>query len=177
MRLIREYLIPKTWIEWLVVVAIAAILVALVIPETKWAADGSIDVPVRVHVFDADAMQPIEGARVALIRGPLAGDSVALDEYRDRFESGWKAMKDGWFGETTQADGFATIDCKMPTGSSHKNPESRAHASLFWVLVSSDDHQRVAVPLRYQSIPTKSLQEEGVLPVFVGVVRREVEEE
>ncbi|REJ94740.1 MAG: hypothetical protein DWQ34_08380 [Planctomycetota bacterium] len=177
MRLIRNHLIPKTWIEWLVVVVIAAILVALLLPEPKWAASGSIEVPVRVYVFDAETIEPVEGAHVALIRGPIPGDRLGFVEYQDHFDSGWRAMKEGWFGETTQADGFATVECEIPTGSSHKNPESCAHASLFWILVSSDDHVRVAVPLRYQSIPTKSLREEGVLPVFVGVVRREVEEE
>ena len=183
MRLIREYLIPKTWIEWLVVVAIVAVLVALVVPETKWAADGSIDIPVRVHVFDAETMRPIQGARVAVVRGPVALEGASLGEHQDDFSRAWATILDGQHGDTTSADGIATIDYSFHTSASYKtsesirNPTMRAHVRSHWIFVASEFHDRVAVPLRYQSIPTKSLREEGVLPAFVGLVRRESEEE
>ena len=62
MRASLQQIIPKTWLEWLVVVAIAVVLAALLLAQPKWAADGSIDVLVQVHVFDAETMRPIQGA-------------------------------------------------------------------------------------------------------------------
>ena len=106
-----------------------------------------------------------------------------LGEHQEQFSGAWAVVEEDQFGGVTQADGIATIEYRFDTSASHKtspsirNPNMRAHTRFHWVFVASEIHDKVAVPLRYEAIPTKSLRETGVLPVYVGLVRRESEEE
>ncbi len=51
--------------ELLLLIAIIAVVVALILPVTKWAASGNIRFPVRVLVFDAVRGRPIANAHVS----------------------------------------------------------------------------------------------------------------
>lgn len=160
---------PKTLIEWLVIAAIVAILVAVVVPQPKWASSGSVTIPVDVVVFDARSATPIEGAFVAIVWAPPATGEFELHEYFDRLSSGFSAINK--IVAKTNGAGIATIDREFRTGASHKRPISHAHTSWYWVLVSADDYGSVAVPLRYESITSKELKALGRLPAYVGLAR------
>ena len=71
-----------TWVEKLVLVAIAAVFVALATPRVRWASDGEIRIPVHVFIFDADHGSPIPAARVTIFR------STPLQNLQDRGQSG-----------------------------------------------------------------------------------------
>lgn len=172
MRLRLSMALPKTFLEWLVIAVIIAILVALVLPDSEWAASGSIVVPVHVVVFDGKTTLPIANAVVGIVRAPPASGDFALDEYREPFSSAWSAMAKGEFGSRTGADGSVTIEFEFPTGASHVNPEPRAHTRWFWLLVSSKEYGAAVVPLRYESIATKSLREQKILRAYVGLLHR-----
>ena len=164
--------LPKTLLEWLVIAVIIAILVALVLPDSEWASSGTIVVPVHVVVFDGGTALPIKDAVVGIVRAPPATGDFAHDEYREAFSSAWSAMAKGEFGSRTGADGSVTIEFEFPTGASHVNPEPRAHTRWFWLLVSSKKYRAVVVPLRYESISTKSLREQRILQAYVGLLDR-----
>jgi hypothetical protein len=177
MRLRLSMAWPKTILEWLVIAVIIAILVALVVPDVEWASSGTIVVPVHVVVFDGKTMLPLADAVVGIVWAPPASGDSTLDKYREPFSSAWIAMARGEFGSRTGADGSVTIEFEFPTGASHVNPESRAHTRWYWLLVSSKENGAAVVPLRYESISTKSLREQRMLQAYVGLLDRRPETE
>ena len=177
MRLRPSMALPKTLLEWLIIAVIIAILVALVLPDSEWASSGTIVVPVHVVVFDGGTALPIADAVVGIVRAPPASGDFALDEYREPFSSAWSAMAKGEFGSRTGADGSVTIEFEFPTGASHVNPEPRARTRWYWLLVSSDGYGAAVVPLRYESISTKSLREQRILQAYVGLWDRKPQTE
>ncbi len=59
--------------EWAIVVVIVLVLLALLVPNVRWVADGERSHPVRVFVFDASNDRPIVGARVTIFHAaPLS---------------------------------------------------------------------------------------------------------
>lgn len=161
--------LPKTLLEWLVIAAIIAILVALLLPAREWASSGTIVVPVHVVVFDGETMLPITDAVVGIFRAGPATEDFSRDVYRETFSSAWSTMAKGEFGSRTGADGSVTIEFEFPTGASHVNPEARAHTRWYWLLVSSKEYGAAVMPLRYESITTKSLRQQKILQAYVGL--------
>ncbi len=170
-------IVPKTLIEWLAVVAIIAILIALLVPPVQWASSGSIRIPVQVVVFNPETGEAVQDARVAIVRGLPAGEEFSLADHRERL-SGLKELLaagdigalNGSVGAGTGSDGTVTLDVEFRTEASHKNPVPRAHTRWYWVLVSADRHGTVAVPLRYESLTTKQLREQKTLLAYVGLL-------
>lgn len=162
-------ILPKTLVEWLVVIVIVAFLAGLLIPPVVWVADGTIEVPVRVVVFDAATARPITNAAVGIVRAPSAEGVIGLEERREVVAMALPAIDLEEFAVRADENGSATIDVTFNTVCSNRNPERRAHTGSFWVIVSADGYGRVVVPLRYQSTPTASLQDQGELPVYVGI--------
>jgi len=157
-------------VKSLVLVTIIAILVALLLPGAKWAADGSIEIPVRVRVFDAAEARPIQGAEVAIFRAPAPLPTFAIDEYRDRFSREYLEQVAAHDRHVTSNDGSVVIVHEFRTGASHKNPEFRAHLSWAWVMVVAQGYGTVVVPVRYESAPTNDIQKQGELFVAVGLM-------
>ena len=157
-------------VESLVLVSIIAILVALLLPGAEWAADGPIEVPVRVRVFDAAEARRIPSAEVAIFRAPPPLPDFAIDEYRGRFSREYLEQVSANDPHVTGDDGSVVIVHEFRTGASHKNPEFRAHLSWEWVMVSAKGYGTVVVPVRYESAPTKVIREQGELFVAVGLM-------
>jgi hypothetical protein len=156
-----------TLIELLVVIAIVAVIVALVLPPVKWAASGSIRFPVRVLVFDAVRGIPIENAHVGIFRAPPLLDLKFLAGEPDTYDPK-KFVRDDDVG-TTDASGSVVIDYEFRTGANHERPTSHAHLRWAWVHVQADGYGGVVVPVRHESLPTKTLREQKELLVPVGL--------
>lgn len=157
-------------VEWLVIAAIIAILAALFVPGSQWASSGDVEVPVQVTVFDATTGKRIPGARVAIMRGlPAAMSNDFSTRFPDRVVSSWRDLNSRESGETTDALGTALILQRFTTGASHTRPEAHAHVNNCWVLISTDLHGSIAVPLRHESMPIKMLREMEALPVAIGL--------
>ena len=158
-----------TLAEALVLLAIGAVLVALLLPTPKWAASGSMQLPVRVVVFDALHGTPIAGAKVTAFRGSAFDESRLLDENRDQYDR-WKSG--GWEGMPsvfTDADGAALIECEFPTSSNYERPTPHAHPQGTWVEVRAEGYGGVVIPVRHSSYPTQTLREQKELLVPVGL--------
>lgn len=139
-------ILPKTLLDWLVVIVIVVILGALLLPPAQWVADGTIDVPVRVVVFDAVTTRPITDAAVAIVGAPSAAGVFGLEQRREVVANTLPAIDREDFSVRTNETGTATIDVKFDTVASNRNPERRAYTGSFWVIVSADQYGRVVVP-------------------------------
>lgn len=159
---------PKTLLEWLILVAVVAILVAIILPGAKWASSGELNVPVVVTVFDATTIMPISKAVVGIVRAPVV-EELLSNEYCENVTLGAARLRE--FGTITNESGKATIVQTFDTGANHNRPVSHAHTASHWVLATAEGYGTVAIPLRYQSIETKKLMSQGHLPAFVGLVK------
>jgi hypothetical protein len=160
---------PKTLIGWLTLIAMVAVLVAVIIPEAKWGSSGSVTIPVDVVVFDALTAKPIEGAYVAIVWASRATSEVELQRHKANLSGGLSVIER--IGTKTDHAGLATIDHEFGTGANYKHPQSHADTSSYWLIVSADGYGSAAVPLRYQTMTTKALREQGRLPAYVGLSR------
>lgn len=158
-----------TLIQWLVVAAVAAIMVAMFVPGTKWASSGAVTIPVDVLVFDPQAAAPIEGALVAIVWAPPATGEFEVAKYQSDLSEGFSAIEE--IGSRTNREGVATIPHEFRTGANHERPASYAHTRWYWLLVAAEGYGSVAVPLRYESMVTKELKTQGRLPAYVGLTR------
>lgn len=161
--------LPRNVIEWLIFATVVAILVALILPGVEWAASGEIDVPVRVVVFDALKTLPIEDARIDIVRALPADADFDVSELHNSIAARLAELESGDAIAKTDSKGSATIVSNFTTGASHTRPKAHAHMNWYWVLVSAKGYGSVAVPLRYESIPTEQLREQEFLPVSVGL--------
>ncbi len=162
-----------TWIEWLVVIAVIAIVVALIVPGFQWASSGSIRFPVRVFVFDAARARPIPQAQIAILRGPLPRARIDIDDIRDRVSDNlFERLPSDSLGLTGK-DGTAVVHCEFSTGANHKRPEPHAHLQFAWVVVVAQPYGTVVVPVRHDSMPTAKLREQKELFVPIGLVPAE----
>jgi hypothetical protein len=155
-------------VEWLAVAAIVAVLIAVLMPSTRWAASGSIRLPIRVVVFDAARQRPIEGAEVSIFRSIAARDSQSFPPLDAEAPS---LIRNDGHRSVTGRDGAAVIDHEFPTSASDRFPTTKAHLAWEWVLVSSKGHGTVLTPLRYESIPTKTLRDQKELLVLIGMMK------
>lgn len=160
-------ILPWTLRMWLVMAAVSILLIALLLPQPKWASSGTVTIPVEIHVFDVHSAKPIEGAIVSIIWSPPANGEFELHEYQERLSSGFLAIKET--GMKTNDAGIAVIQQELKTGANHERPTSHAHTRWYWLLVTADDYGGVAVPLRYESLPTQELKEMESLPAYVGL--------
>lgn len=172
---------PSSWrlrirrpslLESVVSVLIIVVAILLLLPG-QWVADGSIEVPVRVRVFDAVEARPIRDAQVAIVRAPPAIPNFAIDEYRGRFSREYLDHLQRESPHLTGEDGTVAIRHEFNTSASHKNPEFRAHLAWGWVVVSAEGYGTVVVPVRYESQPTRVLREQGEVFVAVGLMPAE----
>jgi hypothetical protein len=156
-----------TLIELLVVISVVAVLVALVIPGVKWAASGSMRVPVRVLVFDATHGPPIANASVAIFWAPPLYDLKSLDESPDSYDSTHRVRGGG--SGVTDSEGAVVINYEFRTGANHERPTMHVHVAWAWVHVKAEGFGGVVVPVRHNSLPTKTLREQKELVVPVGL--------
>lgn len=150
-----------TLTEFLVVITITLILIALILPSVKWASSGSIQLPVRIVVFDAARARPIVGAKVAILWAPPLVGERTIEEYRDRFP-------DDLF-EDLGAEGTVVVDHEFRTGGSHRRP-AHAHLRWYWVMVVAEGYNGVVIPVRHESQPTAFLRDQKELLVTIGLM-------
>ncbi len=159
-----------TLTEVLAVIAITLILFAILLPPVKWASSGSIQLPVRIVVFDAAHARPIAGAQVTIVWAPPLADVESIDEYRDRFPA-------NSFGDVaeddrhlTGTDGTVVVEQEFRTGGSHRRP-SHAHLRWYWVMVLAEGYNGVVIPVRHESQPVAILREQKEIVVPIGLLR------
>jgi hypothetical protein len=157
-------------VESLVLVTIIAILVALLLPGPQWAADGSIEVPVRVRVFDVATAQPIAAADVVPFRGPWRDEPFSIDEYRDWFPHENPRLAELGKHYKSDKNGTVVVPSECPTTASHKHPDPVAHVPGWWLMVSAEGYGATVLPVRYESVPTRVIDERGELLVTVGLM-------
>lgn len=167
-----QRILPKSRLEWLLVAIILTILVALLVPSVKWASSGTIEAVVQVVVFDAETAEPIPDAEVAIVRLLPTTGHLDLSEYHTQLSSAWGQFVKGQIRHKTDADGIANVPTEFRTGASHVRPEPRVQTSFYWILISTSDHGKCAIPLHYESIPTKTLRQNGIIPAYVGLARQ-----
>jgi hypothetical protein len=158
-----------TFLEWLIVAATVGIVTALLLPATKWASSGSVNVPVRVVVFDAARSRPIGHARVLLFRAPPYG--VVAEPENDGKDTnpfhpyGPAGDRFGLVEGVTGTDGVAVIQYTIGTGTNHNRPVTRAHVDWMWVEVQAEGYGGVIVPVRHVSVPAADIRKSGELVV------------
>lgn len=167
---ISRSLRKQTLLEWLMIVAIIAVLIALLTPETKWASSGELRLPVKVFVFDIVQCTPIPNAKVTVFRATPVGDQAALAEWQDQFKIGPISELPQQFLATTDAQGIAVIEYEFRTGASHKRPVTHAHVNFAWVRVEADGFGGAAIPVRHESQPASILRQQGEILVQIGLV-------
>ena len=168
-----------TWIEVSVVIAIIAVSIALLLPPTHWAADGSPEFPVQVFVFDIATGEPVPNAEVAIISGhglPRAWSFRSPEEASEAAKqftalSEYVAFAPATHKGRTDPQGLAKILAEVPTSSSDKSPEPHAGPSKCWVVVSATGFGRMVFPLGYEPVLTSKLRERGGFFVPIGIMR------
>lgn len=168
---IKRYLTQLKTIECVVIVAIIAVLVALLVPQTQWVSDGSIRLPVRMFVFDADRGTPIANARLIVFRGPVVSNPQALAEVQPFIVSGPVSERPLQDIATTDETGSAVIEHEFYTGASHKRPTRHAHLDYAWVRVEADGFGGAVIPVRHESQSTAVLQKQGEIVVQIGLIQ------
>lgn len=158
-----------TLIEILLAIAIVAVLVALIVPATKWASSGSLRFPVRVIVFDARQSTPIANADVAIFRAPPLPHPNALAENRGRFDPEESALRSDIRRGSTGADGAAVVEYEFRTGATHERPTPYAPLRWVWVAVRAEGYGAVVVPVRHEPQPVETLRDQGEFVVPVGL--------
>jgi hypothetical protein len=158
-----------TFVEWLLIAGIASILMAILMPEARWASDGSVQLPVQVFVFDLERRVPIENARVMLIRGEQIRDLTTLAAPSNLFPRQPFDPLPPEYGASTDATGSTTIEHQFHTGASHKHPVTRAFLEQVWVQLEANGYGRVAIPIRHESQPVAVLKKQGPIIVQLGL--------
>ena len=163
-----------TRVEMLVVIAIVVVLLAILIPEAQWVADGTRDFPVRIFVFDAERGEPVPDAEVAVIsrgvfkvysveRAPQAAkELVPLQDHLDLVPASQRGH--------TDEQGIASLIVEVRTSASNRNPQPRAFPGHNWVVVSAPGFRGVVFPLGQESVLTSELRERGGFLVPIGIV-------
>ena len=165
-----------TVLDWVIVVAIIGVLIALLVPDAQWVSDGEIDVPVRVLVFDAKQAVPIPNARAVIARATFWVDDDFLKDFHERFpdiETLERDLNDGLKGlgqGQTSEDGSVTIPFRFRTNASNKNPETKAHVGWAWIAVRAEGYAGVVIPVGNESVPTKKLRQQKELRVPIGLM-------
>ena len=158
-----------SWTEWLVVIAIICVVVALSVPPVQWGSSGVIVVPVRVIVFDAAIATPIKGAKVLIVRSPPAEVDGFMTDLQARVPASIEDYPEE-HRSVTDANGQAIFKYKFRTGAVNKHPIPSAHLSFYWVVVQAHGYGGSVTPLRYESVPNKELRQRGELIVPVGLL-------
>lgn len=164
-------------IEVLLVVAVAAALLAILTPPARWASSGSREVAVRVHVFDAETGQPIEGARIELTTQSSPGRSISEGQWprfpagRDRDDSRNEGRKPSMGGTVAKSakDGSARVHETFPTSASHVHPEPHVDLSRGWIIVTSTGYGGAVIPLRHETLPAAVVGRGNEIPVSIGL--------
>lgn len=167
-RLMNSFKRP-TLTEFLVVITITLILIALILPSVKWASSGSIQLPVRIVVFDAARARPIEGAQVAILWAPPLVGERKIEEYRDRFPADLFEDLAAEDRHLTGAEGTVVVDHEFQTGGSHRRPV-HAHLRWYWVMVVAEGYNGVVIPVRHESQQTAFLRDQKELLVTIGLM-------
>ena len=162
------HLRKPTPIELLVLIAIIAVVVALILPATKWAASGNIRFPVRVLVFDAVGGRPIANAHVGIFRAAPLYDLKSLEERPDDYSPRNRVRDDD--SGATSADGAVVINYEFTTGANYERPTMSAHLRWAWVNVKAEGSGNIVVPVRYESQPTATLRTQREILVSVGLI-------
>lgn len=157
-----------TLIELLAVAAVIAVLAAILIPATQWVADGWIEFPVRVFVFDANELTPVANAQITIFRSPPLSSPHVLTENREFWDLGGRAAEG-----VTDKTGSTRIEHQFTTSASHNRPVSHVHVHWAWAKVTADGYGGVVVPVSTESIPTKELRKRTELTVPIGLIKHD----
>ena len=155
-----------TLVEVLVLIAIVSCVIAILIPQVKWASSGSITVPVWVMVFDAEHDRPIPNARVSIFRAPPLYNLKTLENERGPLNAGWAGIP---VEGVTDTDGLATIETTFNTGANYEYPEMKAHLNYYWTKIEAEGFGGVVVPVRYESARSKPMRNGG-LRLTIGLL-------
>lgn len=167
--LVRRRLRWPTVIKAVTIMAITALLVLFLVSNRQWGSSGEIRIPVRIMVFDASQGKPISDAHVAIFHAPPLLDLKALETEPARYQSESYVLDDG--RGITDANGLAVFEYEFQTGASHERPTTHAYLQFAWVHVHADGYGGVVVPVRQESMPTKTLREQKELAVPIGLIR------
>ena len=149
-----------TCIEWLILIAIVAVVIAFLLPSPQWASSGERSIPVRVVVFDASRGSLLFHAKVAIVRSPPAEAGIDYrTELRDR-------LPPARF-ELTDEAGTATVIHPFRTGANHVRPEPYVHLSRNWLIVTAEGFGGIAIPVEPRSRPSAEFRagEEIFIPI------------
>lgn len=148
-----------TRMELAVISAIICVLVALIVPQGKWASSGDITIPVQVVVFDPVTAKPVVRARVAISRFRWAFDRNDMPQAQNLLVDAPR--------HATDDAGFVTIEHKFSTGANYERPVTHAHLNGAWVIVDADGYGQVLVPINNTSFPAGELRKWGkvVVPI------------
>lgn len=158
--------------DWLVVIAVVAVLIAVLMPPVQWASSGEIKVPVQVQVLDERSGIPVVGAAVALFRSPPP-ESNASRSFEGELPLAIFDGDENPYLTTSDVNGLATITYPFRTGANHERPESHAHTRWVWVAVRAEKNRDAVVQVRQNSLPTAQLKQLKVLQVSVAAVTEE----
>ncbi|SFI81003.1 hypothetical protein [Planctomicrobium piriforme] len=163
----RKWLRPLTLVEWLVIIALIAVLIALLVPPVKWGASGFIDVPIRIFVFDVIEGRPIKGAHVAIIRYSPDMPKAEFPAITAAFFDELRTSQD----HQTDDRGSTIITETFMTEVNYKSPEQFALLFNRWVVVAADGFEPVMTPVRHDTERTAKIRKRGELVVAVGLVK------
>lgn len=153
---------PKTLLEWLVIIAILIVLIALWFAPVTWVSDGTITLPVHVRVFDPTSGAPISNAKVGVLRYRTISGTDDIEPLETDLAH--------IIRNPTNAAGSVSIDQMFYTNASDRNPIPRAHLSGVWVIVEADGYHRALLTVGNVSVPTAELRKRGEILVPVGLL-------
>lgn len=155
--------------ELTVIVVILAVLFALLSVKPQWVSGGTIQIPVRVFVFDPINRRPIPNADCAIFHASPILDASSLTKDHPVFDNvSMKEWPQSCRG-TTDETGFATIEYTFRTSASDRHPNSRAHLMNEWVRVEADGFGSIAVPVGYDEGPASEMRKDGAFVVSIGL--------
>lgn len=159
-----------TRLELLVTVLILAILAAILLPAAQWGASGSLDVPVRVMVFDAQQGKPLPFAEVYLFRAGPVVDANSLREHHVDFQASIESLQANGQVVFTDAEGIATFSVSFMTEANHHQPEAYLWSPRPWVYVRAGGFGSSVTPLWYGRQLARPLRQAGEFRVSVGLM-------
>lgn len=165
----KQRLRQITAFEWLVMAAIVGVLVVLLYPAPQWVADGEINALIEVTVFDAQSLQPVDGARVTVVRATPGTGEYPVAEFSGELSP--TVLNDPDFSAVTGPDGIARVTRQFHTVASNRNPVTRALVGGHWILVAREGFGTVAIPLRTEPVPIKQIREQGKISAMVPLYR------
>lgn len=166
LRILRK-LKAMTLIEWLIVIATVAILVALLLPPVKWASSGTFELVVRLYVFDAVTGKPIVGARAGIREGPAMIDSPGQDE---EFHLRLMEKDSEFLAAETDIRGIVSLQHEFRSGASYQHPKASAWLPGAWIFLTAQGYGGVLIPVSDDSREVERIRARNGIFIPMGLV-------